>query len=93
MDISEIAILVTEGIFSGKSTFEIEDETYTVKILPRSGLRYVDVAGLRFIEQNPDKGSKWAEMAREGKQIVWVFKGRNYYARVLDGKFTLLGKE
>ncbi len=93
MDISKIAILVAEGIFSDKKTFEIEDKKYTVNILLKSGLRYVDLGGFRFIEQNPDKSSKWAQMAREGKQIIWVFKGGTYYARVVEGKFTLLGKE
>jgi hypothetical protein len=31
--------------------------------------------------------SKWAKMAREGHQIMWVMKGRRYLAQVRDGVF------
>ena len=93
LELSKIAILVAEGIFSGKSTIVIENKSYKVKIFTKSRLRYVDIEGYRIIEQNPDKDSKWAKMAREGKKIVWIFKGRGYYARVVDGHFTLIGSK
>ena len=32
-------------------------------------------------------GSKWAKMAGEGTQIMWVLKGRRYLAQVRDGEF------
>ncbi|MFX0140095.1 MAG: hypothetical protein ACFFDN_41015 [Candidatus Hodarchaeota archaeon] len=90
MDLSKIAIIVVEGIFSGKDIIEIENKSYKVKVFTKSGLRYVDLEGYRIIEQNPNKSSKWAKMAREGKKIAWIFKGREYYAKVVDGHFTLL---
>jgi hypothetical protein len=91
LELSKIAVLITEGIFSNKDMIKIENKSYKVKIFAKSGLRYVDVEGYRIIEQNPNKSSKWAKMAKEGKKIVWIFKGGKYYARVVDGHFTLLG--
>ena len=93
MDVSKIAVPIAEGIFSAKNTIQIEGESYKVKIFTKSGLRYVDVGEYRLVEQNPQKSSKWAKMAREGKKIVWIFKGRKYVARVIDGKFTWLGSK
>ena len=93
MDISKIAGPIAEGIFSDKDIIEIEGESYKVKVFTKSGLKYVDVGEYRIVEQNPKKSSKWAQMARDGKQILWVFRGRSYYARVVDGQFTLLRKQ
>jgi hypothetical protein len=35
------------------------------------GLRYADYDGFRFIQQNPNKSSKFAKEARGGKKITW----------------------
>lgn len=35
------------------------------------GLRHTDYDGFRFIQQNPNKSSKFAKEAREGKKITW----------------------
>jgi len=43
----------------------------------------VDLYGYRFIEQNPKKATRWAEMARKRKKIIWIVGGRQYYARVV----------
>lgn len=90
-DLSKVAVKVAEGIFSGKNSIEIDNKSYKVQVFAKSGLRYVDIGYYRIVEQNPKKSSKWAKMAKAGKKIVWVFKGRKYYARVVDGHFTLLG--
>ena len=71
-DISKIAAYVAEGIFSGENTIEIENESYKINTFAKSGLKYVDIDEFRFVEQNPNKSSKWAKMAREGKKIVWI---------------------
>ncbi len=57
-----------------------------------SGLRYVklDSHGTNLIEQNPDKKSEWARLAREGKRIAWVMRDGKYLARVVDGKVVML---
>jgi len=40
-----------------------------------------------FIEQNPNKESRRAQLAREGHQILWAMRGLQYIARVMDGSF------
>ena len=55
-----------------------------------SKLRKFSIKGLTFLEQNPKKDSQWAQKAREGHQIMWVMKGRQYLARVMDGKYLKL---
>jgi hypothetical protein len=60
----------------------------------KTGIRYVDVQvgseNYRIMEQNRQKASRYARMARERHQILWVFKGDQYYARYLDGQFKIL---
>ena len=91
-NLKEYTLAIFEAIFSKETEVEIEGSTYAIKKFKSKNLRYVDIYGYRFIEQNPNKSSKWAQMAREGSKILWVFKGRAYYARVIDGKFILLKK-
>jgi hypothetical protein len=56
-----------------------------------SGVRYVDLpSALILVEQNPDKDSHWAKLAREGHKIAWVMKDGDYLARVIDGKVEIL---
>lgn len=59
---------------------------------PQSGLRYVklDTRGTLLIEQNPNKKSEWAKLAREGKRIAWVMRDGSYLARVVDGEVVML---
>ncbi len=60
----------------------------------KTGIRYLDVQvrgeTYRIMEQNRQKASRYARMARDRHQILWVFKGDQYYARFLDGQFTIL---
>ncbi len=62
----------------------------------KNGIRYVDVKVggevYRIMEQNRQKASRYARMARERHQILWVFNGNKYYARFLDGQFKILEK-
>lgn len=57
----------------------------------RSGLRYVKLpAGVVLVEQNPNKKSEWAQMAREGRRVAWAMREGEYIARVVDGAVTML---
>ena len=91
-NLKEYALKITNAIFSNQSDVELEGNSYPIEKFKSSRLRYVDLYGYRFVEQNPKKTSKWAQMAQEGKKILWVFRGRSYYARVVEGQFTLLKK-
>jgi hypothetical protein len=58
----------------------------------RSGLRYVKLEGdAILVEQNPKKGSEWAELASQGHRIAWVMRDGEYLARVVDGEVVMLG--
>jgi hypothetical protein len=57
----------------------------------RSGLRYVRLAGgALLIEQNSQKKSEWAELARAGRRVAWVMREGEYLARVVDGEVVML---
>src|SRR4030042_4469866 len=51
----------------------------------KTGIRYVDVQiggePFRIMEKNRQKACQYAKMARERHQILWIFKGDQYYAR------------
>jgi len=62
-----------------------------VKRFARSRLRHVELGGgLVLIEQNPNKSSEWAELARAGRRVAWLMRDGRYLARVVDGEVTFL---
>lgn len=62
-----------------------------VQKFPRSGLRYVRLAGgALLIEQNPKKKSAWGALARSGRRVAWVMSEGAYLARVVDGEVVML---
>ncbi len=72
---------------------EIKGERLRIQRL-KNGIRYIDVQfngqTYRIMEQNRQKASRYARMARDRHQILWVFKDDKYYARFLDGQFKIL---
>jgi hypothetical protein len=58
--------------------------------LGHSGLRsFTDQDGHLWLEQNAEKRSKWAKLAREGHDVAWEFDapGGEYTGRMLiDGE-------
>ncbi|HYZ84269.1 MAG TPA: hypothetical protein VE621_07690 [Bryobacteraceae bacterium] len=58
--------------------------------LGHSRLRsFIDEQGHLWLEQNPEKASKWAKLARKGHDIAWEFEssGGSYTGRMLiDGE-------
>nr|MDO8087702.1 hypothetical protein [Candidatus Sigynarchaeum springense] len=92
-DLEAAAKAAFSAIFAGEKTVKFGGKDYPVEILKSSRLKSVNFGEYQCIEQNPRKESQWAQKAREGHQIMWMFKGRAYIARVMDGEFTLLGKK
>ena len=86
-NLREKALTAYEGIFNNQETIEIDGYTYHLDRTPRKGLRFYEIEGYSYLEQNPDTGSNWAKMAQEGHKIMWVIKGRRYLAQVRDGIF------
>jgi len=71
------------------------DEKFPVRRTSRSRLREVDFQfeghELRGLEQNPETGSRWAQLARQGKKVMQFLKQRRYVAVVVDGKVQFYG--
>ena len=92
-NLCEKALAAYNGIFNNQETMEIEGISYYLDHTISKGLRLFKIDGYSYLEQNPDTGSNWAKMAREGHHIMWVMKGRRYLAQVRDGIFYDLRKK
>ena len=91
-NLKEIGLKVFKAICEGKKSVEIDDFVYPIKKFS-SGIKYLDLFGYRYIEQNCRKKSEWGKKAREGHKIMWIIKGRRYIGRIMDGEFTDLTKK
>jgi hypothetical protein len=73
-----------------RNAVELEDQSYPVKRTSRHRLRQVDFSTegqpLRGLEQNPETGSHWAQLARDGKKVMQIFSEGRYFAVVVEGK-------
>ncbi|MFX0077437.1 MAG: hypothetical protein ACFE96_18495 [Candidatus Hermodarchaeota archaeon] len=90
-NLEEKGLKIYNAIFQGVKTVVIDDIEYQIKKFS-SGVKYVDLFGYRFIEQNKQKKSEWGKKAREGHKIMWIIKGRRYISQILDGVYTDLKK-
>jgi hypothetical protein len=91
MTLGETLISVWKQVMEeGRSSAEIEGESFPVTHTRARRLRTVrfGAGGYEFdgIEQNPQTGSRWAHMAREGKRIMQYSHQRRYVANVCEGK-------
>ena len=91
-DLEKRGLKIYTAIFEGKKNVELEEIEYPIKKFS-SGIKYVDLFSYRFIEQNRNKKSEWGKKAREGHKIMWIIKGRRYFAQILDGEYTDLKKK
>jgi len=91
-NLKEIGLKVFKAIFEDKKSAEIDDIEYPIKKFS-SNIKYLDLFGYRYIEQNRRKKSEWGKKAREGHKIMWIIKGRRYVGRIMDGEFTDLTKK
>ncbi len=90
-NLKENGLKIFNAMFERKKSVEIDDIEYSIKKFS-SGVKYVDLFGYRYIEQNRNKKSEWGKKAREGHQIMWIIKGRRYIAQILDGQYKDLKK-
>ena len=49
---------------------------------------YIDIGDWRYISQNSQKEGKWGEMARKGRQIMWIIRksDNKWMGRMVDGQ-------
>jgi len=90
-NLKENGLKIYKAIFGGEKKVEIDGIDYSIEKFS-SGIKYVDLFGYRFIEQNRNKKSEWGKKAREGHKIMWIIKGRRYLVRIIDGEFIDLKK-
>jgi hypothetical protein len=91
MTLGEALISVwQQAVDEGLDEVELAGERFPVARTRARKLRTVafEFAGHRLdgIEQNPQTGSRWAELAREGKRIMQFSVNRRYVANVCEGK-------
>jgi len=91
-DLKEKGLKVYNAIFQGEKSVVLDEIDYPIKKFS-SKIRYIDLFGYRFIEQNKNKKSEWGKKAREGHKIMWIIKGRRYLSQILDGKYSNLKKK
>jgi len=91
-DLKEKGLKIYNAIFQGEKSVELDEIQYQIKRFS-SGIKYVDLFGYRFIEQNKNKKSEWGKKAREGHKIMWIIKGRRYLSQILDGEYSELKKK
>ena len=89
-ELEQVTRTIYNTIFSDANNVEIDGRPYHVELTSKSKLRKISYEGYTFIEQNPHKSSNWANLAREGHQIMWVMKGRRYLVRMMDGNYLKL---
>ena len=87
LNLKEAAMKAFKAIFNNHESVDIDGESYFIERTSRAGLRFVKVGKYTFLEQNPNKSSHWARLAREGHNILWILVGRRYLARVRDAVF------
>jgi hypothetical protein len=79
-----------QSLIDKKKTVELDSETYPVRQTSKSKLKQIDFRfedrDLRGLEQNPNTKSRWAKLAREGKQVMQFLEHGKYIAVVVDGK-------
>lgn len=91
-NLKQNGLKIYKAIFERKKEVEIDGIEYPIKKFS-SGIKYIDLFGYRYIEQNRNKKSEWGKKAREGHNIMWIIKGRRYVAQILDGEYKDLTKK
>jgi hypothetical protein len=85
-----------EAMAENAQTVTVGNRSYPVRRTSRSRLREVDFESegqtLRGLEQNPNTGSTWARLVREGKKVMQFLVDRRYVASVVDGKVQFYGR-
>ena len=81
-----------QALVEGKPRVELEGKSYPVTTTRATKLRTVRFEYAPYnidgIEQNPETGSRWALLAREGKRVMQFTFGRRYIGNVSEGELV-----
>jgi hypothetical protein len=85
-----------QALVDDSTVVKLGGESYPVHRTRKRSLRQVDFVfqgrKLRGLEQNPDTKSRWAQLARSGKQVMQFLGESGYLAVVFGGRITLYGE-
>jgi hypothetical protein len=85
-----------QALAEKREAVDLGGKEYPVRRTAKRGLCQIDFSfeghGLRGLEQNPQRESRWAQLARAGKRVMQFLEGGRYIAVVVEGKVTLYGK-
>jgi hypothetical protein len=80
----------SQALVEGRRAVELEGESYPVTATRAKKLRTVRFPYRSYfvdgIEQNPSTGSRWAQLAREGKRVMQFRCMARYIGNVCEGK-------
>jgi hypothetical protein len=81
-----------QALVEGLEEIEVDGHRFRTGRTRARRLRTVDVrvgsVAVEGIEQNPEKTSRWAQLAREGHRIMQFRVGPRYVGVVCDGVLT-----
>lgn len=79
-----------QAIVEDRAEVELAGRNYRVTRTRAQGLRIVTFSFqdhlIEGIEQNPEKASRWAKLAQEGKRIMQFRINRRYIGNVCEGQ-------
>jgi hypothetical protein len=79
-----------QALIDKKKIVDLDGETYPIRQTSKSKLKQIDFRfedrELRGLEQNPNTKSRWANLAREGKQVMQFLEQGKYVAVVVEEK-------
>jgi len=93
MTLAETLIVVWQQLLTeDRAEIRLDNGAYKVKRTRSAKLKMVDFDysewTLTGIEQNPEKASRWAAMARKGKRIVQYKCENRFIGNVCNGRLT-----
>jgi hypothetical protein len=88
--LAEVMVQVwQQSLVDGAVEVEVDGRRHRVDRTRRQGLRFVtfsyDEFAIEGIEQNPEKASRWAKLAQDGKRIMQFRVRGRYVANVCEG--------
>jgi len=93
VEVSLESVLVSiwqQSLIDKKKSVDLDGESHPARQTPKSKLKQIDFSledrELRGLEQNPNTKSRWAKLAREGKEVMQFLEHGKYIAVVVDGK-------
>ena len=91
MNLGETLVSVwQQALVDQARVVQLGGRSYRVTRTKSRGLRAVEFEyeghHISGIEQNPDTGSRWAQLARQGQRVMQFSLSRRYFANVAEGK-------